>query len=93
MALPLFMIRHTGLNTAKKIGLALIFGLVLINIIFDVLRTAFTVNRELLRFPFENNTWCHLQITTAVIVCALPCYGALLPHRKRPSSLVLQVQD
>jgi hypothetical protein len=47
----------------------------------------------LLRFPFENNMWCHLQITTAVIVCALPCYGALLSHRKRPSFPELQVRD
>jgi hypothetical protein len=92
MALPLAMIKNTGFNTAKKIGLAVIFGLVVINIVFDILRTAFTLNRDLKRLPFEHNIWCHLQITTAIIVCALPCYGALLSPKPKPNAASLRIQ-
>lgn len=83
MILPIMMIRGMFLRRARKIQIGILFGLVGVNLVTNVLRTIYTIIRDLKRFPQLNAAWVFLQITTAVIICALPCYGSLLSRKKQ----------
>jgi hypothetical protein len=77
MVLPMAMLRTLLMKTSQKIGIYLVFSLVLIIITFDILRTVFTLQMRP-DFQDENAIWAILEPTIAVMVCALPCYRGLL---------------
>ncbi|TAQ87319.1 hypothetical protein B7494_g4369 [Chlorociboria aeruginascens] len=82
MALPLGMLREIRISIAQKLGLAGIAGLVIIDIVFDILRTVYTVGDYADSFPNANAVWALLEPTIAVMVCALPTYRSLLSKQK-----------
>lgn len=77
MAIPLVMLRHLHIPTHKRLGLALLFSLVLVTIACDIIRTVFTLMHN------SNALWALLEATITVIVCALPCYGGVLSRMPR----------
>jgi hypothetical protein len=81
------MLKPLLMRTSQKLELAIIFSLVFVNMVMTILRTVYSVDVELARFPDQNVLWCFLQPTAAVIVCAMPCYRGMLT-RKRPSSML-----
>jgi hypothetical protein len=85
MLLPIAMLRSSIMHTSQKVGLAAVFGLVTIDIIFDILRTVYTASMDLANFPDQNTLWALLEPTIAVIVCALPCYRGFLSRRRKTS--------
>ena len=80
------MLKPLLMRTAQKLELAIIFSLVAVNVVMTLLRTVYSVDVQLAKFPDQNILWCFLQPTAAVIVCAMPCYRGILT-RKRPNSL------
>lgn len=87
--LPIMMLRRMYLKLYLKLQLGFLFGIVAINLATNVLRTVFTINRDLKQFSHLNASWVFFQITTAVIICSLPCYGSLLTYKKKnPTQLV-----
>jgi len=72
------MLRSMLTRTSQKVGLAFVFGLVGIDIVFDILRTVYTASLDLANFPDKNTLWVILEPTIAVVVCALPCYRGFL---------------
>jgi len=81
MALPLWMIYQLKLRTAHKIGLAFVFALAFVDIVFDILRTIYTVNGGALAL---DTLWDILEPTIAVIISCLPTYCVLLKSTKEP---------
>jgi hypothetical protein len=84
--LPIAMLRPLLMRTAQKVELAIIFSLVIINMVLTILRTVYSINVDLMKYPDQNVLWYFLQVTISVIVCALPCYRGML-WRKRSESL------
>lgn len=85
MALPMMMLRTLKMRTREKIGLGMIFALVLVDVAFAILRVLFTVKFVHTKFPIRNTLWSSLDPIIAVMVCALPCYRCLLsPDRTKP---------
>ncbi|KAF2439328.1 hypothetical protein P171DRAFT_436025 [Karstenula rhodostoma CBS 690.94] len=80
--LPLAMLRPLLMRTAQKLELAFIFLLVAVNMVLTILRTVYSIDVDLARFPDQNVLWCFLQASGAVIVCALPCYRGILTRKK-----------
>ncbi|EDN98989.1 predicted protein [Sclerotinia sclerotiorum 1980 UF-70] len=83
MTLPLGMLRAMKMSRSRKLGLAAIAALVVIDIVFDILRTIYTVGSYESTFPNANAVWALCEPTIAVMVCALPTYRTLL-FRKTP---------
>lgn len=83
MALPLMMIQPLRMRLSHKIGLSVIFGLVLINIILELLRTIVTIVIDLEKFRGQGVVIFILQANLAVITCALPCYRGFLIQRRK----------
>jgi len=90
MLLPLWMLRNIQISRGKKIGLASIAGLVIIDILFDILRTVYTIGSYAANFPNANSVWALCEPTIAVIICALPTYRALLSRNKPEQSTSYQ---
>ena len=65
--------------TPAKLGLAALFLIVTVIMLFDILRTAYSVNAYLLTFPDLLVIWSLCEPSAAVIVCALPIYKGILP--------------
>lgn len=84
-ALPLAMLKPLLMRTSQKIELAIIFSLGGINMLLTILRTVYSLDVVLAKFPDQNLLWCFLQATVAVIVCALPCYRGILKRNKSDS--------
>lgn len=81
MALPIYMIRKLQMTWVKKISLTAVFGVILISIAFDILRTAQSLNpRTGLYAPL----YYILETSLTVIASCLPTYKALL--RTRPTT-------
>jgi len=78
MALPIVMIRNLQMRTREKIGLGVIFALVLINVAFAVLRVVFTTQSVFRKDSDMNTLWTSLDPIVAVLVCTLPCYRNLI---------------
>jgi hypothetical protein len=68
------MIRKLYIKTSEKIGLGIIFALVLLDITFEVLRIIFTVSFAFTKYPDRNVLWATLDPLISIMVCALPCY-------------------
>ena len=80
MVLPIGMLIKLNLSIHQRLALAGIFGIVLIDILFDILRTIFSVQQ------FYDPSVAPLSVVfnlcepaVAVVVCALPSYRSLLP--------------
>jgi hypothetical protein len=87
MLLPLGMLHDLHITTGKKLGVAAIAALVVIDILFDILRTIYTIGSYAANFPNANAVWALCEPTIAVMICALPTYRSVLPnHRPAPSS-------
>ena len=65
---------------SRKLGLAALFLIAITDVIFDITRTVYTVNREIVTL---HTIWDIIEPTTAVIVSALPTYKALLGNSKK----------
>jgi hypothetical protein len=78
MVLPFAMIRKMHISSRQKIGLFSIAGLAIIDILFDILRTIYTVSSYATSFPDANTVWGLCEPTIAVMLCALPVYRTLL---------------
>lgn len=86
MLLPLGMLRAMHITTAQKWGLAGVAGLVVIDIIFDILRTIFTIGSYATTFPNANAVWALCEPSIAVMICGLPIYRSLLSRKTQPTS-------
>ncbi|KAL9585912.1 MAG: hypothetical protein Q9212_001229 [Teloschistes hypoglaucus] len=81
MALPIYMIRKLQMTWVKKISLAAVFGVILITIAVDLLRTAQTLNPNT---GLYSPLYYILEASLTVIASCLPTYKALL--RTRPTT-------
>ena len=79
MGLPLFMIEGLQMPMTRKLGLAVLFSLATIDVVFDIVRTVNTVKRGPLTI------WDVLEPTTAVIISCLPTYRALFKTSRKQS--------
>lgn len=68
------------MSTSRKVGLAAIFSIAVIDVIFDITRTVYTVDRGAVAL---DTIWDILEPTVAVIVSTLPTYKALLRAPKK----------
>ncbi|KAF2017384.1 hypothetical protein BU24DRAFT_420434 [Aaosphaeria arxii CBS 175.79] len=80
MSLPVYMVntRMLALETPQRVGITLIFGLVVVHIIFDILRTVYALSPDLGVRTNLLAVWLILEPNVAVIVCALPHYKGML---------------
>ena len=85
IALPIVMLRRLQISMVHKIGLGFVFFLVAVDIVFDLLRTVYTLDADASSFPDANTVWALCEPTIAVMICALPSYRSLLPKRSKPS--------
>ncbi|KAL8787522.1 MAG: hypothetical protein Q9213_002180 [Squamulea squamosa] len=83
--LPLWMIRGLQISTSRKVGLAGLFLIAIIDVIFDITRTIYTVDGGAVAL---DTIWDILEPTIAVIVSSLPTYKALFgTTRKKQDSV------
>ncbi|KAL8638334.1 MAG: hypothetical protein Q9228_004511 [Teloschistes exilis] len=85
MALPLYMIQKLQMTWVKKVSLSAVFGVVLISIAVDILRTAQTLDP---RTGLYSPLYYMLEASLTVIASCLPTYKALL--RTRPNITAFQ---
>ena len=80
LILPIGMLISMKLSVLQKLGVASIFGIVLVDLVFDILRTIVTVD-TISGSPNLSQTiaFTLCEPSVAVIICALPIYQALLP--------------
>ena len=84
IALPLFMVKQMHLKRAQKIGLAAIFAVVAVDILFNFLHTLYSIDTYYFSsFAEANAAWTIIEPALAVIVCASPSYRTLLSSRSR----------
>ena len=84
IALPISMLRKLSLRRSQKYGLAAIFGIVAVDIFFNCLRTAYSVDLGLASSTNLTAVWTLCEPTIAVIACALPSYRTLLSSPPKP---------
>ena len=89
LALPLFEIRKLQMSSAKRLSVAAVFALTIIDIVTGILRNSSTICEES-PATWNSDVCVDLNIITAilepslaVIVCALPAYRAILPSSRR----------
>jgi len=83
IALPIVMLRKLTMDRSDKLGLAGLFALVMVIIVFEILRSYYTIDAQASSFPDANAVWALCEPTIAVIVCALPSYRTILPSKRR----------
>jgi hypothetical protein len=83
MVLPIAMLKSLHMGIMQKVGLAIVFALVLIIVAMDILRIVYTLAMDLSESQDSNALWGILEPTIAVIVCALPCYRGFLGFNTR----------
>ncbi|PVI01524.1 hypothetical protein DM02DRAFT_704925, partial [Periconia macrospinosa] len=86
MTIPLVMLSRMMMPTSQKIGVAVVFCLVLVTIALDVLRTVFMVAQKPERENWKE-LWTLLEPPISVAICALPCYGSLLVRTTKKGRL------
>lgn len=74
------MLGKLQISTSRKVGLAGIFLIALIDVIFDITRAVYTVDGGAVAL---DTIWDILEPTIAVIVSSLPTYKALLKPTKK----------
>ena len=94
IALPMVMLRKMfTISRSQNLALAGMFLVVGVDILFDILRTVYSVDAFLSSFIDANAAWDLCEPTVAVMVCALPSYRALFispPRRRGPSYETMQ---
>ena len=85
MGLPLYMLKQLQkIPRAQKIGLASLFSIATIVIIFDILRAVYALGVGVVAL---DSVWDVLEPSIAVMVSALPIYRALFTTaRKRDAT-------
>ena len=84
MALPIFMIRNMQIQRAQKIGLAILFSVGTIIIIFDIIRVvSFVLLLNNPTYVTGVALWAGLECNVAVLVSCLPTYRTLLPNKRK----------
>jgi hypothetical protein len=77
------MLKSLQIPKAQKLGLAAIFIIVVIDIVFDILRSVYTASSYLSNFPDANAVWALCEPTIAVMICTLPSYRVLFSKQHR----------
>ena len=83
MVLPLYMLSTIQIRRAQRIGLAFLFSIGTIIIIFDILRIIFyfvALNSDSLQTAA---LWASMESNVTVLVSCLPTYRTLLTNEKR----------
>lgn len=81
MGLPLYMLKQLQkVPLAQKIGLASLFSMAIIVIIFDILRAVYALEIGVVAL---DSIWNILEPSIAVMVSALPIYRALFTTRRK----------
>ena len=75
------MLKDLQIRLVQKIGLALLFMIATISIVFDILRTYYDIHGGIIML--EVVVWDVLEPIVAVIVSALPTYRALFKDHQR----------
>ena len=84
MAFPLYVLKALKMRMSQKIGLASVFCLAILVVVFDILRTIFSViSARGGAVGASTALWDILEITIAVIVSCLPIYRTIFTQRKR----------
>lgn len=78
------------MSMSRKVGLAAIFLIAIIDVVFDITRTVYTVHGGVVAL---DTIWDILEPTIAVIVSSLPTYKALLGIAKKKKSKSYQNLD
>lgn len=86
MVLPLVMLQPLRMRLTQKIGLGIVFGLVIVNMVLEIIRALLVIVVDLHRFQGVGDICFIMQATLAVITCALPCYRSLLIRDKKKIS-------
>ena len=84
MAFPLYVLKGLQMQTRQKLGLASVFCLAILVVIFDILRTVFSA-RSARGGAVGASTalWDILEITVAVIVSCLPTYRTIITQKNK----------
>ena len=89
LVIPIAMV-NSGMLTlrgSQRIGLMAIFALVLVDMVFDVVRTVYALDTYLSSRTNLNGVWTVCEPTIAVVVCAMPHYRSVLcPSMRKASS-------
>ncbi|MCJ1325354.1 hypothetical protein MMC10_002017 [Thelotrema lepadinum] len=94
MVLPIGMLAKLNLSLHQRLALAGLFGIVLVDIIFDILRTVFSVQQTFdPSFASLSAVFNLCEPAVAVMVCTLPSYRSLLPTQLAKRKLDLQRQS
>lgn len=84
MAFPLYVLKGLQMQTRQKLGLASVFCLAILVVIFDILRTVFSAKSARGGAVGASTAlWDILEITIAVIVSCLPTYRTILAQKKK----------
>ena len=84
MAFPLYVVKGLQMRFSQKMGLASIFCLAILVVIFDILRTVFSAKSARGGAVGASTAlWDILEITVAVMVSCLPTYRTIFTQRKR----------
>ena len=83
MAFPLYVLKGLQMQISQNLGLASVFCLAILVVIFDILRTVFSAKSARGGAVGASTAlWDILEITIAVIVSCLPTYRAILTRKK-----------
>ena len=89
LALPLFQIRKLQMTSGKKMSVAAVFALTIIDIVTGILRNSSSICEDS-PATWNSETCIGMNIITGIIepsfavaVCALPAYRAILPSSRK----------
>lgn len=84
MAFPLYVLKGLQMQISQKLGLASVFCLAILVVIFDILRTVFSAKSARGGAVGASTAlWDILEITIAVIISCLPTYRTILTQKKQ----------
>ena len=84
MAFPLYVLKGLQMQTGQKLGLASVFCLAILVVIFDILRTVFSAKSARGGAVRASTALSDiLEITIAVIVSCLPTYRTILTQKQK----------
>ena len=84
MAFPLYVVKGLQMKFSQKMGLASVFCVAILVVIFDILRTVFSAKSARGgAVGASTSMWDILEITIAVIVSCLPIYRTIFTQKKR----------
>ena len=81
------------MHAKTKAGLALLFSLATIGIVFDIVRTVYTISAEATQFYYEAVLFDTIELGLAVIISTLVSYRHLFGEQKRKVKSGRRLQD